>query len=56
MQLLKVITYTIVFVAVYGAVDLIAGATAPVLGPIVLVGLIAALIYATYRIWKWGQK
>lgn len=56
METLKFFAGALLFVVIYGFVDWFAGVTAPVLGPIVLLGLIVSLFWAMVRIWKWGQK
>lgn len=47
---LKAIVAAVLFLAVYSVVDFVAGVTAPVLGPIVLVGAIGALLRIVWKL------
>jgi hypothetical protein len=55
MNVLKAILATLAFVIVYGFVDWFAGVTAPVLGPIVLAGMIVGLFALMRKIYKDGM-
>jgi hypothetical protein len=55
MELFKAILFTVGFVALYGFVEWFAGVTAPVLGPLAIVGLLVTLIWLMVRLYKWGK-
>lgn len=56
MEYIKAAGVAIAFIIVYGFVDWFAGVTAPVLGPIVLAGMIIGLFWAMFKIAKWGGR
>lgn len=54
MDFLKTLGAVVVFIALYGFVDWFAGVTAPVLGPLVLAGMIIGLFWLLVRIYRSG--
>lgn len=46
----------IAFVVGYSIIDWLAGVTAPVVGPLFIVGLITALIWALVKVSKWEAR
>lgn len=56
MTALKTLGGVAAFLAAYASVDWFAGVTAPVLGPLLIVALIGALIWALVKISKWEAR
>lgn len=55
MSWVKAILGTLAFLFIYGLVDWLAGVTAPVLGPLLLAGIIAFLVWLMVRLAKAGK-